>query len=103
LNLEDGTDRLSRNIGKELPFHATRSAFSRNVLRDDRPSLNASCYQELRAVMALTQTTKSLERSKIDGAVRTVADTNNWPDVPPVASNDGVEMLVLSERPQVGS
>jgi hypothetical protein len=56
-----------------------------------------SCYQELRAVMALTETTKRLQLSKIDGAVRTVADTNNWPDIPPVTSHDSVEMLVVRE------
>jgi hypothetical protein len=73
------------------------------VLRDLAPSRNASRYQELRAAMALTQTTKRLQRTRNDGAVRTVADTNNWPDVSPVTSNDSVEMSVLSERTQVGS
>jgi len=92
-----------RNILGERSSHSTRSASSRNVLRDDAPSRNASCYQELRAVMALTQTTEKLQRSKSEGRVRTVADTNNWPDLPPVTSNDSAEMLVMSERPQVGS
>jgi hypothetical protein len=56
-----------RNILEECSSHATGSASSRNVLRDDAPSRNASCYQELRAVMALTQTTKNYKEAKVMG------------------------------------
>ena len=65
-------------------FEPTISAGERPVLRDFAPSRNASRYQEFLAAMALTQTMKRLQRTRSDGPVRTVADTNNWPDVPPV-------------------
>ena len=73
------------------------------MLRENAPSRNVSCYQELRAVMALTQTTIRLRGSKRDRAVRTVADTNHLPVVAPCECNDSAEMLVPSERPQVGN